>query len=92
MRKNNRVKLCPRVSAMDTTTTWMGCKCRTEIAESYKFCIGCADRNPRRGIDEVASEARKPQQTQGRQNNKSRDIEREKLKKEVCRKRKWKEE
>ena len=40
---------------MDTKGTWICPKCKTTNQESYKFCMECADRNPKRGLVEVAS-------------------------------------
>ena len=34
---------------------WICPKCKTINQESYKFCMECADRNPKRGIEEIAS-------------------------------------
>ena len=39
---------------MDTSKTWICPKCKTKNEESYKFCMECANRNPKRNIEEVA--------------------------------------
>ena len=40
---------------MDTKKTWTCPKCKTENAESYKFCMDCAARNPKRSSEEMSS-------------------------------------
>ena len=46
---------------MDTSrATWTCEKCKTVNEESYKFCMECAERNPKRSIEEVASGSSEP--------------------------------
>ena len=45
---------------MDTKRTWTCPKCKTENAESYKFCMDCANRSPKRSSEEIASASSEP--------------------------------
>ena len=45
---------------MDRDKTWTCTKCKTINEESYKFCMECANRNPQRSIEEVASSSSEP--------------------------------
>ena len=74
---------------MDSSrATWNRPRCGTTNEELCKFCMECADRNPTRHIEEVASASNDPLRTRGRWKNKRRrSLIRGKLKKEVHSKR-----
>ena len=76
--------------SLDTKRTFICTKCKTEDAESYKFCMECADRTPKRSIEEVASGS--AESLAHKRKEEEKDNHSKRKAKEAYRKKRWKGE